>query len=57
MVMTMLGNVGALIERFGPALMEVVFGQASPEDAPRAALGFDDTDEDEDSIVARTPFT
>ena len=43
MVMTMLGNVGASIEWFGPALMQVVFGEASPEDAARAALGGDDS--------------
>jgi hypothetical protein len=46
MVMTMLGNVGASIERFGPALMQVVFGQATPEDAARAALGGDDAAEE-----------
>jgi hypothetical protein len=38
MVMTMLGNIGSSIERFGPALMEVVFGHVSPEDAARRAL-------------------
>lgn len=39
MVMMMLGNICASIDRYGPALMQVVFGQASPEDAARRALG------------------
>jgi hypothetical protein len=38
MALTMFGAVSGSVDRFGPALMSVIFGQVSPEDAARRAL-------------------
>ena len=38
MVLTIVGNVCASIDRYGPALMRVMFGDATPEDAAAEIL-------------------
>jgi hypothetical protein len=38
MALTMFGAVSGAIDRYGPALMSVIFGQVSPEDAAHKAL-------------------
>jgi hypothetical protein len=38
MALTMLAAISGSVDRYGPALMSVIFGQVSPEDAARRAL-------------------
>jgi len=46
MALTMFGAVSEAIDRYGPALMSVIFGQVSPEDAAHKALSGDTPSDD-----------